>query len=264
MAGSVCPSRSPQKWKLASTTPYPIGAAVVDARQMSTGCVEIPTFVQQIAAHDAKAFCLQPVAVVPTRTHFGMSRAVGMPRIMVLEFQAESSAFKEGVGLMSTFTPPANNSVIMTSLKEMSDAGLVSIAKSGDAIAFVELSRRHSDKILRRTYRIVKNWQDAEDVLQDSFMKAFIHLKDFEERASFSSWLTRIAINTALMLLRKKRFHLEISTGSADDDFGIRDCWEPRDLAESPENRCARREQEELLKGAIQGLPPILRDVVQM
>lgn len=95
-------------------------------------------------------------------------------------------------------------------------------------------------------------------------MKAFIHLKDFEERSSFSSWLTRIAINTALMLLRKKRFHIEISTGSTDDDFGIRDCWEPRDLAESPENRCARREQEELLKGAIQGLPPILRDVVQM
>ena len=95
-------------------------------------------------------------------------------------------------------------------------------------------------------------------------MKASIHLKDFEERTSFSSWLTRIAINTALMLLRKKRFHLEISTGSADDDFGIRECREPRDLAESPENRCARREPEELLKGAIQGLPPILRDVVQM
>ena len=170
---------------------------------------------------------------------------------------------------MSTFIAPANNSVInnsviLGSLKEMSDAGLVSAAKSGDAVAFVELSRRHSDKILRRTYRIVKNWQDAEDVLQDSFMKAFIHLKDFEERSSFSSWLTRIAINTALMLLRKKRFHIEISTGSIDDDFGIRDCWEPRDLAESPENRCARREQEELLKGAIQGLPPILRDVVQM
>jgi RNA polymerase sigma-70 factor, ECF subfamily len=170
---------------------------------------------------------------------------------------------------MSTFIAPANNSVInnsviLGSLKEMSDAGLVSAAKSGDAVAFVELSRRHSDKILRRTYRIVKNWQDAEDVLQDSFMKAFIHLKDFEERSSFSSWLTRIAINTALMLLRKKRFHIEISTGSTDDDFGIRDCWEPRDLAESPENRCARREQEELLKCAIQGLPPILRDVVQM
>jgi RNA polymerase sigma-70 factor, ECF subfamily len=127
---------------------------------------------------------------------------------------------------MSAFIAPANHSVIRSSLKEMSDARLVSAAKSGDAVAFVELSARHSDMILRRTYRIVKNWQDAEDVLQDSFMKAFIHLKDFEERASFSSWLTRIAINTALMLLRKKRFHIEISTGSNDDDCEIRDRWD--------------------------------------
>src|SRR5271155_4203431 len=127
---------------------------------------------------------------------------------MVLGSQPELNGFKEGVGLMSTFIAPANHSVIMSSLKEMSDAGLVSAAKSGDAVAFVELSRRHSDKILRRTYRIVKNWQDAEDVLQDSFMKAFIHLKDFEERASFSSWLTRIAINTALMLCGRSAFTL--------------------------------------------------------
>jgi RNA polymerase sigma-70 factor, ECF subfamily len=165
---------------------------------------------------------------------------------------------------MSAFIASANNSVIRSSLKKLSDARLVVAAKSGDAIAFVELSTRHSDMILRRTYRIVKNWQDAEDVLQESFMKAFIHLKDFEERSSFSSWLTRIAINSALMLLRKKRFHIEISAGSIDDDFGIRDCWEPRDRAESPETLCARREREELLKRAIQGLPPMLRDIVQL
>jgi RNA polymerase sigma-70 factor (ECF subfamily) len=118
--------------------------------------------------------------------------------------------------------------------------------------------------VLRRTYRIVKNWQDAEDVLQDSFMKAFTHLKDFEERSSFSSWLTRIAINSALMLLRKKRFRIEVSISNPDDDFGIRDRWEPMDRAESPESRCARREREELLKGAIQGLPPRLREVIQL
>jgi RNA polymerase sigma-70 factor, ECF subfamily len=149
-------------------------------------------------------------------------------------------------------------------LNEMSDALLISAAKSGDAIAFVELSTRHSEKILRRTYRIVKNWQDAEDVLQDSFMKAFVHLKDFEERSSFCSWLTRIAINSALMILRKKHGRIEISTDASDDDFGIRDHWEPTDRAESPERCCARREREGLLKTAIQRLPPTLRDVVQM
>jgi RNA polymerase sigma-70 factor (ECF subfamily) len=165
---------------------------------------------------------------------------------------------------MNALMSSATYSVIGSSRNKMSDALLVSAAKSGDAIAFVELSKRHSDMILCRTYRIVKNWQDAEDVLQDSFMKAFVHLKDFQERSSFSSWLTRIAINSALMLLRKKRGHIEISTDAIDDEFGIRDRWEPRDHADSPESRCARREREGLLKGAIQGLPPMLRDVVQL
>jgi RNA polymerase sigma-70 factor (ECF subfamily) len=188
----------------------------------------------------------------------------GLPQNHGVWVHAESNATKEGIGQMNAFISPANDSVIGSSLNKMSDALLVSAAKSGDAIAFVELSTRHSEMILRRTYRIVKNWQDAEDVLQESFMKAFVHLKDFQERSSFSSWLTRIAINSALMLLRKKRGHIEISADAVDDEFGIRERWEPKDRAESPESRCARREWEGLLKGAIQGLPPLLRDVVQL
>jgi RNA polymerase sigma-70 factor (ECF subfamily) len=66
------------------------------------------------------------------------------------------------------------------------------------------------------------------------------------------------------MLLRKKRFRIEVSISNPDDDFGIRDRWEPMDRAESPESRCARRERGELLKGAIQGLPPRLREVIQL
>jgi RNA polymerase sigma-70 factor, ECF subfamily len=95
----------------------------------------------------------------------------------------------------------------------MSDTRLVSAAKCGDAFAFFELCTRHSNKILWRAYRIVKNLQDAEDIRQESLKKAFIHLKDFEERASFSSWLTRIAINSALMRVRKKRRYTETSKG---------------------------------------------------
>jgi RNA polymerase sigma-70 factor, ECF subfamily len=166
---------------------------------------------------------------------------------------------------MNAFVQSANNSVIRSSMNEMSDALLVSAAKAGDAVAFNVLSTRHSKMVLRRTYRIVKNWQDAEDVLQDSFMKAFVHLKDFEERSSFSSWLTRIAINSALMILRKKkRGYTEISIEGTDDDTGIRGRWDPRDPAESPESWCARRESEKVLKTAIQRLPPTLRDVVQL
>jgi RNA polymerase sigma-70 factor (ECF subfamily) len=95
-------------------------------------------------------------------------------------------------------------------------------------------------------------------------MRAFLHLKDFEERSSFSSWLTRIAINFALMSLRKKRGHIEISMEVINNDHEIPYRWEPKDPAESPESQLSRREREELLEGAIRALPPALRQVVQL
>ena len=155
------------------------------------------------------------------------------------------------------------NNVAIDDLNEMREELLVSAAKSGDTVAFVELSKRHSNKILRRAYRIVKNWQDAEDVLQESLMRAFLHLKDFEERCSFSSWLTRIAINFSLMNLRKKRGHVETSMDVINDDHGLLH-WEPKDPGENPESNFSRREREQLLDGAIRQLPPTLRQVVQL
>src|SRR6202167_749504 len=158
----------------------------------------------------------------------------------------------------------ANNIAIKRGSNEMPEGWLISAAKAGDAVAFVELSKRHSNKILRRAYRIVKNWEDAEDVLQESLMRAFLHMKEFEERSSFSSWLTRIAINSALMSLRTKRGYIETSLEVITDEHGFQYRWEPKDPAESPESHCSRREREELLEGAIQQLPPRLRQVVQM
>jgi RNA polymerase sigma-70 factor (ECF subfamily) len=175
-----------------------------------------------------------------------------------------SSGEPRAGSIMNPPNPSANDLAIKRGLNEMREDLLVSAAKSGDAVAFVELSKRHSKMVLRRAYRIVKNWEDAEDVLQESLMRAFLHLKDFEERSSFSSWLTRIAINFALMSLRKKRGHVEISMEVINDDHGVRYRWEPKDPAESPESRCSRREREDLLEGAIRKLPPILRQVVQM
>jgi RNA polymerase sigma-70 factor (ECF subfamily) len=165
---------------------------------------------------------------------------------------------------MNPLNPSANNLAIKRGSNEMPERWLISAAKAGDAVAFVELSKRHSNKIVRRAYRIVKNWEDAEDVLQESLMRAFLHLKDFEERSSFSSWLTRIAINVSLMSLRKKRGHIEIPMEIIGDDHETRYRWEPKDPAESPESHCSRRETEELLEGAIRQLPPKLRQIVQM
>jgi RNA polymerase sigma-70 factor (ECF subfamily) len=160
---------------------------------------------------------------------------------------------------------PAHNSAISShSPKQMSDEWLVLAARDGNANAFAELRARHSSKILRTTYRITRNWEDAEDALQDSFLKAFTHLNKFEGRSSFSSWVTRIAINMSLMIMRKKRAHRELSIDVSSDDREFYDGWEPLDLREDPEHRYARQERAELLRGAIRRLRPALRTAVEL
>jgi RNA polymerase sigma-70 factor, ECF subfamily len=160
-----------------------------------------------------------------------------------------------------------NSNFLENNPMEMSEAVLISMAKSGDTDAFVALSRRHSTRILQTICRITRNWQDAEDALQDSLLKAFSHLKEFQGKSSFSTWLTRIAINSALMILRKKRHYYEISI---DDINGIeesRNGYEWRQVksnSEDPERRLARKEREELLRNTILGLSPVLREVVEL
>jgi RNA polymerase sigma-70 factor, ECF subfamily len=146
----------------------------------------------------------------------------------------------------------------------MSERMLVVAAQSGDAVAFVSLCKIHSDKILRRLYRITKNWEDAEDALQDSFMKAFLNINKFEGRSNFSSWLTRIAINSALMLLRKRRSRNEIPMEIAiDGDQYLQDREVP-DPAVSPEHRYAECETRERLGTAVPRLRPCFRSVVEL
>jgi RNA polymerase sigma-70 factor, ECF subfamily len=147
---------------------------------------------------------------------------------------------------------------------EMSDALLVSTAKSGDGDAFVELSKRHYRKVFHETYRITRNRQDAEDAFQDSLLRAFSHLNNFQERSSFSTWLTRIAINSALMILRRRRSYFEFSLDGTDDASGNSERWEIQSLAEDPESSYVRRERDALLKEAIRRLPPRCREVVEL
>src|SRR5580698_4674787 len=130
----------------------------------------------------------------------------------------------------------------------MSDALLVSTAKSGDGDAFVELSKRHYRKVFHEAFRITRNRQDAEDALQDSLLNAFSHLNNFQERSSFSTWLTRIGINSALMILRKKRNGFEFSLDSTGDPGGEGERWEIPSLAEDPESSYVRGEREALLR----------------
>jgi RNA polymerase sigma-70 factor, ECF subfamily len=150
-------------------------------------------------------------------------------------------------------------------LDSTGDEVLVAAARSGDSSAFVELSRRHSRRVLLKIYRITNNWQDAEDVLQESLMRAFIHLDTFERRASFSTWLTRIAINTALMLLRKekggRRFAIE---RPLDDSAAQSENWELRDHRDNPEQHFAQQQRANMLKGAMLRLRPESRRVIEL
>ena len=158
---------------------------------------------------------------------------------------------------------PANK-VTINSLEQVSDESLVSAAKDGNANAFAELRNRHSRKILRTTYRITRNREDAEDALQDSLLKAFIHLNKFEGRSTFSSWVTRIAINMSLMMVRKRRVNKELPINSSQSDCKSDGRWEPQDLGEDPERRYARYEREELLWEAMRRLSPNLRTIVEL
>ena len=144
-----------------------------------------------------------------------------------------------------------------------SEAVLVDAAKSGNRSAFEELWARHSNRAFRSAYRILGNREDAEDTLQDAWMKAFAHLKTFDGRSKFSTWLTRIAINSALMVLRRKRSHPE----SPMDWSGDGETWEQLEVPDSRSNiedLYLKKEAEQKLKEAIESLRPPLRFVMEI
>jgi RNA polymerase sigma-70 factor (ECF subfamily) len=142
-------------------------------------------------------------------------------------------------------------------IRRDSDAALVSAAKRGATQAFEELVLRHMQRVLAVAQRITSNREDAEDVAQESFHKAFLHLRDFEEKSRFSTWLTRIAMNEAFMLLRRRRGIFEVLPGSPDDD--VKSSSEAFvDQSPNPEESCWRRERTDLLTKAINRLSPII------
>src|SRR5580692_7028972 len=146
---------------------------------------------------------------------------------------------------------------------DICDMYLVAAAKDGDHQAYTELCRRHSKQILRTVLRITRDVADAEDTLQEALLKAYVHIGRFEGRSAFSSWLTRIASNSALMLSRKKRSHYVYSLrGAVDgDDFKLP---EPTETAHNPEESCILNALENECVRAIRCLSPTLRVVVQI
>jgi RNA polymerase sigma-70 factor, ECF subfamily len=146
-------------------------------------------------------------------------------------------------------------------IEKDSDSVLVTATKRGDTQAFDELILRHKQRVLAVAQRITNNREDAEDVAQESFHKAFVHLDAFHEKSRFSTWLTRIAMNEALMLLRRRRRVFE--TIPENPENGAKSSLEPFvDRGPNPEESCWRRERKQLLTKAINRLDPKVRRTI--
>jgi RNA polymerase sigma factor (sigma-70 family) len=165
--------------------------------------------------------------------------------------------------LLFTERSADTNARSMGSTDRLSEESLVEAAKRGHDVAFATLSERYRQRLLRAAQRITRSSEDAEDAVQDALLRAFVHLADFDGRSSFATWLTRIAINSALMILRKKRASPEIAT-DYNEDFGPDGQRELADHQPNPERRYAQYEEERMLEKAIQRLRPTLRIVVQI
>ncbi len=140
---------------------------------------------------------------------------------------------------------------------------LVAAAKAGDIAAFETLVGRYEHKIFRLTQNITQNREDAEDAMQEAFLKAFEHLAEFQGNSRFYTWLVRIAVNQALMKLRKRRpnqisLDEEVDTG---EDMVAR---EVEDWGPSPEERYEQTELAQILSSVIGELEPAFRIVFQL
>jgi RNA polymerase sigma-70 factor (ECF subfamily) len=160
----------------------------------------------------------------------------------------------------------ATESVPIAALVELSpeakeELELVNRARQGDASAFSTLLNRYESKIFRLAMNITQNREDAEDVLQEAFLKAYEHLDQFQGNSKFYTWIVRIAVNQALMKLRKRKTDRSVSLDEQIDtgeDTVVREIasWDP-----DPEQQFSQDELHAILTEAVDELAPIYRAV---
>jgi len=141
------------------------------------------------------------------------------------------------------------------------DLDLVHATQNGDVSAFEQLVGRYDRKLLRIAEHVTRNREDSQDVVQESFLKAFQHLGEFREHSQFSTWLVRITVNQALMKLRKRRSTKAVSL---DEDFQAPEDKLPREVADwapNPEELYRSSELRDILIKTLEELRPILRTV---
>ena len=150
----------------------------------------------------------------------------------------------------------------MAEPSEIFDEGdLIAQAKAGDDTAFTALITRYERKIFRLAKNITQNDEDAEDVMQEAFLKAYSHLDNFQGNSKFYTWIVRIAVNESLMKLRKRKSDKLVSL---DEQVDTGEDMVPREIAVWEDNPEAQYSQEELrgiLDKSVESLAPIFRSV---
>ncbi len=150
---------------------------------------------------------------------------------------------------------------LSTSPATFDESALVARAQAGDSEAFGELVSRYQNKIYRLAKHITQNDEDAEDVLQEAFLKAYEHLSGFQGNSKFYTWIVRIAVNEALMKLRKRKSD---RTVPLDEPVDTGEEMVNREIAvweDNPEQRYSREEMQQILNEAVADLKPDFRTV---
>ena len=157
-----------------------------------------------------------------------------------------------------------NTSRLGSSLENKSEVRLLAAARSGHSASFESLCEAHTGRLLKAAFNITRNWEDAEDAVQDSLMRAFVNIKRFRGTSTFSTWLTRIVINSALMIRRKNRRgrHVFLDDLAQPGETGFH--LQIPDAAPNPEQRYVQRERKRVLRKAISGLRPRIRAVIEV
>jgi RNA polymerase sigma-70 factor (ECF subfamily) len=173
---------------------------------------------------------------------------------------------KSEVGKISSIQPLARSSFHDESHacgdSNISDDDLLTRAQCGDQSAFGELCRRHSSKVKHKILRIVRNQEDAEDALQDTLLQAYTHMSSFRRSCKFSTWLTTIGVNSALMIMRKRRVRRETYAGSSNLDTETVELREPIDRSPGPEEIYLKQQAILLVRREVEKLHPRLRSLV--
>jgi RNA polymerase sigma-70 factor (ECF subfamily) len=144
------------------------------------------------------------------------------------------------------------------------ESSFVVAAKRGDPAAFEMLCKQSANTVFRVARRMMRSNEDAEDVVQESFQQAFIHLKNFKGDSRFSTWLSRIAINAALMKLRKRRHVWDVSLDESTETEESSSRLDVEDQGLNPEQLYARTERQRILSEAMNELAPGMRKAIEL